>query len=148
MTEMFEGHGPRVNVALLAKTLDVVEEEAAKADRGEVCQWEQGEWRCGTGMCFAGWAAHLDGAQWASEDPLSDHFDDIVAEPGDHFSASQVWDDAEPGVTQVTPVSARAQRVLGLTEDESEMLFSGGNGIEDIKYVIDKILKRAAQQPA
>lgn len=138
---------PRVNVPLLRKTLEVVEQEAAKMDAGETCQWDQGEWRCGTGMCFAGWAVHLDGGKWATEELFSDHFDDLVAEPEDRAPMTP-WDHVDFGVKAVTQVGERAQRILGLTNEEQQSLFAGINGIEDIRRVTSKILRRAEQQPA
>lgn len=145
--QMFEGlslrGGPRVNVALLRKTLEVVEEEAVKLGTEE-CRWDQGSWRCGTGMCFAGWAVHLDGAKWASEDGYSDHYDDVVAEPGDNVT-SVPWDDVTPGVTAVVSVAIRAQQILGLTDDEANVLFAASNDIDDIQCCTSDILERAAQ---
>ena len=31
-------------------------------------RWDQGEWRCSTGMCYAGWLATLAGGTWMDED--------------------------------------------------------------------------------
>jgi hypothetical protein len=69
---------------------------------------DQGSWfaetDCGTAMCFAGWACHLSGMKQLRMDC---HF---VHTPWGEMTARRA-----------------AQRVLGLTEEQQAVLFSGGN---------------------
>ena len=78
---------------------------------------EQGEWRCNTGQCFAGWAALANGAKWVHEDDLWDPY---------------VKDDTH----EREHVAEYAQEVLNLTDDESDLLFAGGNTVKDLTKMV------------
>lgn len=71
----------------------------------------QGTWgsRCGTKCCVAGWAARLSGARPA-EDPQDGVAWWFCYPPGDDTKAT------------MTPIYAA--RVLGLTEDEADIMFA------------------------
>lgn len=145
MTEMFEGPGPRVNVPLLRKTLEAVEDEAAKVQGS---QWDQRVWRCGTGMCFAGWAVHLDGGEFASDQEGSIFFDEVIVDTGldgevDRRRAVFPVDDIKPGVVHTEDVPTRAMQILGLTEDQAYPLFAGGNNIDNIRSMVGRLIDNA-----
>lgn len=97
--------------------------------------WEQDEWRCATGMCFAGWAAQLAGGVWSD-----DHSGLLIAEPGDEESGAWL------GPRQVIHAMHRAQRVLGITDHEAGGgnggLFSADNDLADIRAHLTELLGR------
>jgi hypothetical protein len=102
------------NIELLEQTLETI--------KANPKHWDQGVWRCSTGMCFAGWAAQLAGGQW-----VDDSSDSLVPEVGDVTGA---W---------TRPVSAeeRAMRVLEIEEEDADWLFAGCNTLEMIEgYVL------------
>jgi len=86
----------------------------------------QGDWRCETGMCFAGWAAVVNGAKWVYENPLD--------APTAH-DQGLVYN--ENGSEE--HVSTYARRHLGLDLYHSDLLFWGGNTLEKIKEVVKDI---------
>src|SRR3954447_20353844 len=89
MTNRFRQLGPPrpndpiPNVVLLDKTLEVIYSARPKWSFLPVKRdfevmpgllWAQHTWRtedtqCGTAMCFAGWTAHLDGAEFDKANP-------------------------------------------------------------------------------
>lgn len=90
--------------------------------------WIQSEWRCKSGMCFAGHATQFAGASWTyplTADGIKDsHFpcDDVTTPDG-----------------EVTSCEDFAQEVLGLTEREADALFAPGNDLPTIRTVLDII---------
>ncbi|MGW5259617.1 hypothetical protein ACWEQG_01500 [Microbispora sp. NPDC004025] len=99
--------------------------------------WQQGSYRCESGMCFAGWRCDLSGGQWATgiDDMRTVRFPDhepwfaascLVAEPGDTYVA-------ELDGVRVTPAHHRAARLLGLNEGQAAELFDGVNDLGDLR---------------
>jgi hypothetical protein len=116
-------------IALLQRT--VAQIEAHPED------WEQEHWRCETGMCFAGWAVTLAGRQWAFPSSTADAMF-LVAEDGEQFAFPP--EDDEPPVVYCADV---ARRTLGLSQEDSDLLFYGGNSLRTIKaYVANLIAGR------
>jgi hypothetical protein len=101
------------NVVLLEKTLEHI--KAFPED------WDQGYYRCGTAMCFAGHASMLAGAQWAVDD-------------GEPLSAMLVTPSG-----QYMDVHNFAKRELGLTEPEAGWLFDGNNDIAELEEIVDSL---------
>jgi len=91
--------------------------------------WVQKEWRCQTGMCFAGWTAELSGGKWAG-DPGQSFGDFLVAEPGETSSQGAV------------PARDRARRLLGLGIAQSAQLFFGENTLTDIRRIVADLISR------
>lgn len=119
------------NVDLLRRTLAHIETHPEL--------WDQTRWRtetenCGTAYCFAGWAATLDGGQWYSDDPGSACGDDLLAvdEDGEYVMALKDG-------TLVTDIQARAERILGLTESQAEMLFYSLNTLDDLRGIVAEL---------
>jgi hypothetical protein len=106
---------PRVNVPLLRKTLEHIEAHPE--------EWDQAHWRCGTVMCFAGTACHLDGGEWVGDLPV------LLQRDGEPDDA--VW---QPSIGQGhVHVVTRARRILGLTVGQSLCLFSAANDLGDLR---------------
>jgi hypothetical protein len=109
-----------VNQELLYETLDAV----IAADT--VGDWEQGNWvvpsrsqdpgSCGTAACFAGWRAILDGVYLDGM---------LVGRQGGHKPRESI--------------RMYAENRLGLTPEQDGSLFSGGNTLEDLKYMVNAI---------
>lgn len=116
------------NLELLERTLEAVRHEAHSSDG----RWTQSAWRCDSGMCFAGWAAHLAGAAWAVEwdgnrdTSLRGDFVSVLTPQGD-----------------VMPVWKFAEEVLRLGEWDSHALFDPVNTLEDIELICDSIRNKA-----
>lgn len=98
-----------VNVELLDRTLAYIEAHPE--------EWTQEHYRCRSGCCFAGHAALLSGARWASN---NSNAADVKA--GDGHPLEMVWE--------------RAARVLGLTGEEADDLFSPGNKLDDLRRIV------------
>lgn len=107
-----------LNVELLDRTLAHIEAHPE--------EWDQGAWRCETGLCFAGTAAVLSGAKWLH--PLGHQQDHWVRGRGSQQSEPAAW---------------RAQRLLGLDEDQADELFAAHNTLDDLRRIVAD-LKAAA----
>jgi hypothetical protein len=120
------------NVDLLRRTLAHI--EANPAD------WNQATWRCGTGMCFAGWAVTLAGGQWYEDKPTSLYRDELIAEPddADDFLNRRIG-------ARTIHVDDRAKRVLGLEEGQAEVLFDGGNDLHDLRHIVTSLCEGAGR---
>lgn len=93
--------------------------------------WDQSTWRCQTGMCFAGWAAELSpDIQWTlGADAVSDE---------SYHDAEVTFDGCR------THVSFAAESVLGLSQDQADLLFASGNTLDEIKTIVDAIEENPA----
>ena len=78
------------------------------------------DWRCETGMCFAGWTAEINGEEWWNSIPVTGAYDNPVLASGEHVS---VW----------------ARKFYDVTDEEADMLFSATNTVDDIKYAVKLI---------
>lgn len=88
--------------------------------------WRQDYYRCGSGMCVAGWTAELAGGQWVDADPDGDEGADMLrpeADDGPAWAGGPIH------------VHDRAQRLLGISERAAEELFQGDNDLADIKAI-------------
>ena len=101
-------------------------------------RWDQGEWRCSTGMCYAGWLATLAGGTWMDEDFGSYTTSATLALlPGE-----------EPDPSTDGPcvhASTRASALLGIGVQTSSHLFNADNGIVEIKSHLDEIFEEGGQ---
>lgn len=104
-------------------------------------RWHQGDWRCGSGLCVAGWTAELAGGRWLESDPESWASHMLVPEPDDPDDEVR----AVHGIGQGVGVAERAQRLLGLEGYEASELFAGANDLSDIKAVRNRIAARMAR---
>jgi hypothetical protein len=122
---------PNRGLALLDEAIDQIELHAKAGDKG---QWYQGDYRCGSGMCLAGWIGQLAGGQWATaaDSWQSSH---MVREPDDAQDGSGTYTNNQP----VVHVAVRAQRLADLTGDQAHALFAGENDLHDIKEMRDQI---------
>lgn len=132
---------PVLNIPLLRKVLEHIE---AHQD-----EWEQSSWRlldvdnnrCGTAMCFAGHAAHIMGCDWSKNHPeyvVADEADREWAEQQAHINL-----DVFEGEGELMHACWRAQRLLGLTDEQRMELFAGGNDLDDLREMVDRFERGA-----
>ncbi|MEU4577461.1 SGNH/GDSL hydrolase family protein [Nonomuraea sp. NPDC023979] len=117
---------PTTNVVLLRQVLAHIEQHPKT--------WVQKEWRCRTGMCFAGWAADLSGGRWATD---ADHWLSRYLTPEADDRPDDVVERDEIG--SVVDVEDRAKRVLGLDMRQADSLFHGGNDLSDIRDAVTEL---------
>lgn len=121
------------NVELLTKVRDLVKAEPTKLNMG---LWAAvsvdeiklkngfGKVSCGTTACIAGWAVQLAGDKLVA-------YDYEVPEPGDSDFGETTVIDVEYCVARngrINLIDDRAQRLLGLTLSETQVLFTCGDG--------------------
>jgi hypothetical protein len=93
--------------------------------------WVQDTWRCGTGMCFAGWGVALAGATFPYE-PYSGNWVP-VSPPGLQAPACEVADyDGK-----LWRIRDLARELFGLDDNEANVLFDGGNDLARIDYALN-----------
>ena len=120
-----------VNVKLLRKTLEHIKTH----EDG----WNQSDWRCESGMCFAGWAAQLAGGVWLNRHPANRYSDTyLLAKKADGTDSFKHND------FHVVRASDRAQRVLGITNDQRCLLFASANSLEDLEDIVSRIEEATA----
>ncbi|MEV0616085.1 hypothetical protein AB0I81_22420 [Nonomuraea sp. NPDC050404] len=118
---------PTPNAVLLREVLHQIETHPE--------MWVQKEWRCRTGMCFAGWAADLSGGRWLTH---ATHYlsTNLAPESGDDPADVHERDGIGPSVD----VEVRATRVLGLSMVQADELFSGGNDLDEIRQMVTELI--------
>lgn len=103
-------------------------------------EWEQGTWRCQTGMCIAGHALRLAGRQWALPEPsLTMPWKNSLLKAGPNDPTEIQWFDSLLGLDVVTASDA-AERLLGLTKIEADILFAGTNTIDTLRKNVAQIV--------
>jgi hypothetical protein len=110
---------------------------------GDGRAWVQESWRCGTGMCFAGWASALTGAVFPY---AAENTSDGVECHGDRFVSASMVVRAADGENWA--ISDYAQHMLGLDTGryslgggwyDTPRLFAGANTLEDIRDIVDEM---------
>jgi hypothetical protein len=106
--------------------VDIVKLDAALAYIDEhPDRWRQGTWgtrtRCGTALCLAGTVGVIDGAL------ITWHPDDVV----EGYATLGLIDGKEPW--------QYAEDALGLTEQQGNVLFAGGNSRADLQDMRDAL---------
>jgi hypothetical protein len=121
-----------INAPLLRQTLAHIEAHPET--------WEQAVYRCSTGMCFAGWACALAGGKWVSDatDPAAEY---LVPEPADHEGDISTF--LRVDGTRGVRAERRAARLLGLTDEQADDLFSAGNNILDLREYVSELCGEA-----
>jgi hypothetical protein len=109
---------PKFNEQLARNALKAIERNPE--------HWNQAEWRCGTGMCFAGFVAIEAGAEWA--EPYNAHDMDVITPEG-----------------HIEEVADFALKALGYTDlgnenalDAENDLFDACNTLENLKRMVDE----------
>lgn len=109
------------NLDLMQRTLDYI--------RCHPDEWNQGAWRCRTGMCFAGHAAMQAGAVWTySLDELDDPACVVTPETRDAELMVITPDNT------MTDVITYAAETLGVSTHD--MLFDSENTLEDLQLMV------------
>jgi hypothetical protein len=138
------------------RIVEIDRQQRAVGYRGP--KWDQNHWRllvsespCGTVMCAAGWTCELDAERrkdnnpWALDNLLFATAEEI-ADPG-FTSTGDDWGRVIPGNRPVVSARERAQRVLGLTDNEANALFYGvSNDIDILKATIADIIAGRVEQ--
>jgi hypothetical protein len=83
----------------------------------------QEEWRCETGMCFAGHAAQAAGFKWVNPRPTGWGFEDALIE-------------MNGGKEHVSEVMTKR---LGLSDREADILFYSDNKLEDLQGFVKNL---------
>ena len=93
--------------------------------------WNQGEWRCRTGMCYAGWLVTLAGGTWLYPKPAAHEYR--------NFHLELLPDEDAPYTygKESVHVMIRASALLGPSVNPST-LFSGANSIEMIEEQLNE----------
>lgn len=118
---MTDTENRNINVELLDRTLAYIEAHPE--------EWDQGNWRCGTGMCFAGWAVTLAGREWAG-DPGGPAGELLVRKPDEPRFAHTL----NIGEDRIHVEDAAANE-LGLTEDDRDM-FNDDKTLYDLRDIV------------
>lgn len=101
------------NIELLEKTMQFIKDNPEKHDQA---QW------CGTAQCFAGWATSLEGY------------------------TERMYRDGRPSMSYLVAngrnvhAAELAAQLLGLTGDEADRLFDGGNTIEHLELMVKDLV--------
>lgn len=115
------------NVVLMREVLTHIEEHPQG--------WTQSNWRCETGMCFAGWTAVIAGAEWANDNPNDGLYRYVIA-PG--------------GTSMPEPVWKFAYDALGFenydADDATIGLFEGGNSLPTLRRYVEAYEEIAARE--
>lgn len=119
-------HSRQPNVVHLRLTLAQIEAHPET--------WEQGEFRCETGLCVAGWGAQLAGGRWLFKDPTSFHAYMLVAGDGDDPEDCEVLYGQ-----RVISAHYRAMRLFGLTSSQAHVLFEADNTLADVRRIIGEL---------
>lgn len=122
------------NVPLLRKTMEHIKEHPEHwlqdtyrimVETGLAEAWGRSFHRqglpleCGTAMCFAGWACDIAGVEWR------DDFGGTILVGGGETSSA----------------ATMAQELLGITGSQASYLFSAGNTIEDLEWIVEQLIE-------
>lgn len=109
--------------------------------------WNQGTWRCATGMCIAGHIVEQNGDTWATGAgrPGSDFVIVPVGTDGafpheDALNWAQAYEIELPEGMTLISASLRANSLLGLS-DAAHSLFNGSNTLAGIKEYRDQMAR-------
>ncbi|MGI5485194.1 hypothetical protein [Microtetraspora malaysiensis] len=126
-----------LNIDLLKRTLEHIEATPE--------EWYQGAYRCGTGMCFAGWACTFAGGVWAGGPDEWDG-EDLIADEGDGDDASFLYEDMNGNDVYGVSAGRRARRLLGLTPEQATDLFDGHNTLDDLRRIVAELCVEAGER--
>jgi len=100
-------------------------------------EWDQANWRCESGMCFAGIVDQIAGGQWTVQPPsgrMADVF--LVANLADEDAGLTI---RTFGEHRVVTAADRASRLLGIwAHNPLDIdLYSTVNSLEDLERFVD-----------
>jgi hypothetical protein len=99
--------------------------------------WDQANWRCETGMCFAGIVDQIAGGKWAVQPPTGRMCDVyLIANQADEDAGLRIKDFGEH---RVVTAADRASRLLGIwaLNPLDIDLYSSSNSLEDLEKFVD-----------
>lgn len=123
--DVIDVQGDDVEVALLSKVFDHI---TAHPDEHNQAEWAvlTNASSCGTAMCIAGHAVVMAGHEL-------------------YFQGDRAFYVKPPHLDQT--IAGAAQNSLGLTRRNAEVLFSGGNTLDDLWDIVSAITDGAVQRP-
>lgn len=132
-----------VNKQLLRDTMAFIEDHEALWNQSvwhqhDHQQYKSEENRCGTVMCFAGWAATIDGCRWVGG--KNSDADQIYANRADERAFKNMIVLGYMNGRKVIPIRYRAQRVLGLSEYQADTLFDAWNTLDMLREYVDDLI--------
>lgn len=118
------------------------------------------QWTCQSAFCIAGHAAVLSGAEPILAGPVQDHlgeqarrgvevrfdYDRVTQGYAVPIGNLHVAHCARTADGQELPISTIAFHELGLTDEETNLLFDGDNELVDIRFVCNEIAARAGEE--
>lgn len=134
------------NTALLDATLAEVRKAARRKGSRDKPRWDQEQYRdrCGTAMCFAGWALALTGYKWALDVPAIQRIVDdgpyFLNEPTEYVVAKRgdVTQEECAG-KRLASAHTAAARVLGISEVTADEMFRAENTLSDLTRMVRRI---------
>lgn len=128
---------PVPNLPLLRKAMEQIQVPGA---------WDQTSWmhtdqasECGTAGCVAGWAVTLTDKYELMYQRRDEHDPALSAEMYVEYVK-----DRDTGEEEF--LETAAQRELGLTDDEAELLFMGNNSFRELNRQVKEIAARAGEK--
>lgn len=106
------------NKELAVKVLDKIKLDPREWDQEDYIRPDE---YCGSAKCFAGWACILAGG----------YKEVIVSENGDYYAYI-----ADTSTGYSIDIHDTAEKLLGLTENQSGELFDGGNTLADLERLV------------
>lgn len=116
-------------------------------------QHKQDIWRCRTAMCAAGhslmeagvdnWIAPIRDNETLEERMFFERWADALSPLPEEEGTGDV---CELGDIRYVRAADRAQRILGLTNEQAEELFDADNSLKDLERIVREIITEAASQ--
>jgi hypothetical protein len=130
---------PVLNTELLERVVEFAVEHHDSNENADKFVWDQTNWRfvtsCGTAMCVAGITCQLSGGKWADE---SSYF--LISEAGDPPGFNRYLNETVDRPVYIH-AAARAQHLLGLTDNEKGYLFDCDyNDTDELKLRAKQII--------
>jgi hypothetical protein len=124
-----------INVPLLEKTLQAIKDNPK--------EWDQADWRCRSGMCFAGHAAQLAGGHWLNPVATGAAYDSYLVADPDVDDEDDI--NNHPYYGPLVSAGVRARKVLGLRQGNTYGLFAGSNTLQDLEGIVADIVRDAEE---
>lgn len=137
------------NIELLTKVRDLVKNEPAKLDMSlwgavsaDLVEFNGGykaRVSCGTTACVAGWAVQLAGDKLLIDE---DHYDDDYPKLGSEDEYEKVFTVGQSVAKngRILDIEERARKLLGLTEDETNVLFFAPDGSDGALDLLNTLI--------
>jgi hypothetical protein len=100
-------------------------------------EWDQEMWWCESTACFAGHVAARNGCHLNVTSPHPYRLRSVMTHSPCYPRLTPLYDQVvdDPARKPIT-VREYARDVLGLTDEEADLLFSGSNELEDLQHIV------------